>query len=136
MTVAQAIDFWGQTLGLSPDVIALGKRIVVVESGGRQFNTATPASALPVQPDLTPPVQAPAVTAVTGTPTAGGVINSDTVNDARKLVTDLNLVADAQARIAAQRQNLEAGLRSATLAGNQADIERFTKGLQALGGEF
>lgn len=53
MTVSQAIEYWGQVLGLPPDVIALGKRIAVVESGGRQFETsggASAAAALPVGP--------------------------------------------------------------------------------------
>lgn len=40
MSVTQAIEYWGQILGLTPDVIALGKRIAVVESGGRQFVAA------------------------------------------------------------------------------------------------
>ena len=131
MTVAQAIDFWGQTLGLSPDVIALGKRIATVESGGSQFQTeAAKAAAIATPVPPTPPETAP------GAPPTTGLVNTDAVNDARKLVTSLNLVSDAQARIAAQRQALQAGLDAATLAGNQEDIDRFTKGLQALAGEY
>jgi hypothetical protein len=45
MTVAQAIQYWGDMLGLDPATIALGMRIAVVESGGRQFGTGGTLSA-------------------------------------------------------------------------------------------
>ena len=45
MSVAQAIQFWGDSLGLDPATIALGMRIAVVESGGRQFGTGGTLSA-------------------------------------------------------------------------------------------
>ena len=50
MTVAQAIQFWGQTLGLSPNMISLGMQIAQVESGGQQFSPATPAVTNPLAP--------------------------------------------------------------------------------------
>ena len=43
-TVAQAIEYWGQVLGAGPDLIALAKRVAVVESGGRQFGGVVPTS--------------------------------------------------------------------------------------------
>lgn len=35
--IASQIEFWGQSLGLTPEQIALGQRMAVVESGGRQY---------------------------------------------------------------------------------------------------
>jgi soluble lytic murein transglycosylase-like protein len=116
---------------VSPSQDALDQaRRVTSGYGGTGLLAAAPST--PSVPDLPVPPIPPGI----GTPNAEGIANTDTVADARKLVTSLNLVADAQARIAAQRESLEAGLQAATLAGNQADIDRFTKGLAALSGEY
>lgn len=48
MTVTQAIEMWGQSLGLPRDVIDLGKRIAVVESGGRQYGSDASVSPLTI----------------------------------------------------------------------------------------
>lgn len=42
--LSQEIEFWGKTLGLSPNLIELGKRIAMVESGGQHY-TGNGASA-------------------------------------------------------------------------------------------
>jgi len=116
---------------VSPSQDALDQaRRVMSGYGGTGLLALGPST--PVLPDLPVPPIPPGTTV----PNAEGIANTDVVADARKLVTSLNLVADAQARIAAQRESLEAGLKAATLAGNQADIDRFTKGLAALSGEY
>lgn len=49
--VAGQIDYWGQVLGLPPNLVALGKRIAAVESGGQQF---VPGAAVPPAPATVP----------------------------------------------------------------------------------
>jgi len=116
---------------VSPSQDALDQaRRVMAGYGGTGLLAAGPSA--PSVPDLPVPPIPPG----TGTPNTEGIANTDAVADARKLVTSLNLVADAQTRIAAQRESLEAGLQAATRAGNQADVDRFTKGLAALSGEY
>ncbi len=116
---------------VSPSQDALDQaRRVMSGYGGTGLLAAGPSA--PSVPDLPVPPIPPDTTI----PNAEGIANTDAVADARKLVTSLNLVADAQTRIAAQRESLEAGLQAATRAGNQADVDRFTKGLAALSGEY
>jgi soluble lytic murein transglycosylase-like protein len=119
----------GGTVSPSQDALDQARRVM---SGYGGIGLLAVGPSAPPMPDLPVPPIPPG----TGTPNAEGIANTDAVADARKLVTSLNLVADAQARIAAQRESLEAGLKAATLAGNQADINRFTKGLAALSGEY
>ncbi len=42
--VASQIEYWGQILGLTPDQIALGQRMAVVESGGQQYGAPITAA--------------------------------------------------------------------------------------------
>jgi hypothetical protein len=42
--IASQIEYWGQTLGLTPEQIALGQRMAVVESGGHQYGAAMSAN--------------------------------------------------------------------------------------------
>ncbi|MGE4043593.1 MAG: phage tail length tape measure family protein [Acetobacteraceae bacterium] len=120
----------GGTVSPSQGALDQARRVMAGYSGTGLLAAATPAPS--PMTDLPVPPIPPSI----GVPNAEGIANTDAVADARKLVTGLNLVADAQARIAAQRESLEAGLRAAALAGNQADIDRFTQGLAALSGEF
>ena len=46
--VAGQITYWGQVLGLPDDLLAIGLRLAVVESGGRQY--AQPSAAKPAAP--------------------------------------------------------------------------------------
>ncbi len=120
----------GGAVSPSQDALDQARRVMAGYSGTGLLAAATPV------PAPTADLPVPPIPPSSGAPNAEGIANTDAVSDARKLVGGLNLIADAQARIAAQRENLEAGLRAATLAGNQADIDRFTQGLTALSGEY
>ncbi|HEY0184126.1 MAG TPA: phage tail length tape measure family protein [Rhodopila sp.] len=74
MTATQAIQFWGESLGLDQKTIDLGMRIATVESGGRQFGNGTPSGAsagVPAEVLPIPPIPPSAdATGLTNAPNA------------------------------------------------------------------
>lgn len=73
--VASQIEYWGQVYGLTPDQIALGKRMAVVESGGRQYGAPITANdqILALNPQQGPNVSAADIRA--------GQVSQATLND-------------------------------------------------------
>jgi hypothetical protein len=60
------IDYWATILGLPPNLVALGKRIAMVESGGLQLPSSAPGM-IPAMPGGAPVVTTPAATTTTTT---------------------------------------------------------------------
>jgi soluble lytic murein transglycosylase-like protein len=131
--VASRIAYWGQALGLPPDLIALGQRIAVVESGGHQYRT--PAATAPggIEPTFaTSPAAAYGVGAVTST----GLADIDPVSKALKEVDSLNLISDAHKKLLEVMELVNAGRAEAEKRGDTAAYARLTKGLQDIEGEL
>ena len=67
------IDYWGQKLGLPPELIAFGKRIAVVESGGEQLGARTPYKIAPSDVGAVTSAGTTAAAAATGASQAGAI---------------------------------------------------------------
>ncbi len=122
MTVEQAIEFWGQTLGLSPEVIALGKRIVVVESQGNQFSRNGLA-----------PLNIPAIPAAPSVNTnINGLLAQSTRDQAFQAALGANGLSIQRDANQAQQALLRAGLAATS---DPAEIAKLGEALAKLRGE-
>ena len=107
MTTAQAIEFWGESLGLDPKVIALGKQIATVESQGRQFSSAAASVTAVAQDNLpVPPVPPGSV--------SGGSANT-LADDAFTKALSLNPLSSQRSANLAAQQLLQSSMSQGVL---------------------
>jgi trimeric autotransporter adhesin len=136
MTTAQAIQFWGSSLNMPPELIALGMSIATHESGGKQFNTPTglppsvgnlPAvvggSTVAGGPGFTPP----SVPQGTGGFGPDDKFALDPTSGTRGFGADAKQAIDA-----AQKLADAAGVSGAAFATAQEKIKAYVAGLKAL----
>ncbi len=136
--LAGQIEFWGQTLGMSPEMIAVGKRIAVVESGGRQYASAGTTAAPPVSVSRGGFDQA-SIAPLGTTPNdifRAGLSPTDreSIDTAQRLNEQLGLLVDRRAKLIADRAGVEKALRIP----NQApeEYERLRASAQSLTGQI
>lgn len=130
---AAMIDFWGKTLNLPPNLIALGKRIATVESGGVQGPTnATQAFVTPPGAVQTVPV-APTKTTAELLPTGNEFQKA--LDDAAKLTKGYGLLYDKQKDLAGQQKLLETAVAISFTTGDIAGAIKYSTALQALAGQ-
>jgi len=120
---ASMIDYWGQVYKLPPNLIALGKRIAMVESGGHQGPTST-----------TQPFVAPGGATVNltpgATPSTGPLPVLPQIEALRKAISDaeaydqsLKKVTDTTAKLHATENALKEAIAAKSALAAQGDTE-------------
>ena len=123
MSVAQAIQYWGDTLGLDPATIALGMRIATVESGGRQFGGQMPSTAEDTSGYPLPPIP----------PAFSG--NRGNADDAFSLAKQLGGLSFDRFTNQAKQSMLQKGIAEYSGAGDAQNVALLTEALAKLRGE-
>jgi len=132
------IDYWGKVLNLPPNLIALGKRIATVESGGVQGPTnatqafVAPPGAVPTVP-VAPTAKTPAEVAAAGLTTPDAY--REILKQAQEYTKGLGLLGDKQNTIAGQQKVLQQALALSFTTGDYASVAKYSAGLLALQGQ-
>lgn len=134
--VASQIAYWGQILGLPPDLINLGQRIAVVESGGQQFGGMTSSASIAAAGTTAPIDRIDTTAAANGAVSSGVSSNLQAQIDAgtvlAKSINDLDAqIAENQAKQAALQQAIAA----AQQLGQPDQVAADTKALAKLQGQ-
>ena len=136
--VAGQIEYWGQILGMSPDMIDLGKHIAMQESGGREYGNSGRAAA--ATPGFTLPTPSTASMdeqrRILGTlpnpstfgPAANGYADGGMINDGRKSDEQTEAeIAGTRAvtgeKLAAVLEGIEKQLQAFETSGRQGTTE-------------
>lgn len=118
MTTAQAIQFWGESLGLDQNTINLGMRIATVESGGRQFVSATSAVATNGTPSAASGDESLPIPPIPPAGDANGLANTDLINQALQKADKSGTPASAAASAAADVKLYTDALNQLSAAGD------------------
>ena len=113
--VSSQIEYWGQILGLPPDLITLGKQIALQESGGHQYTSGSSATAAPA---ASTPTLADAQKAGAGLPSPNGYAADGMINAGRR--TDEQVNSEIEGTRAATGEKL-----AATLDGIEKQLQQF-----------
>ena len=130
---AQMIEYWGSVMQLPPNLIALGKRIAMVESGGSQLPSTAPFK---LGPDFGPPLPPGGIP---GAPAAGPAGTTDADALRRQQQASQATLAARQAENARQQSAQQAAivqqtalLSQAETMGDEPEIKRRTQALTEL----
>lgn len=135
--IASQIEYWGQILGMSPEMIELGQRLAVVESGGRHYapRGATVTGAVPrgeVVDGLGTYVPAPG--GALATALQGRRADRQTEDQAFSIYRSSDALSTRIAMNTAQQTAVQQGIDLATRQGNTERVGQLTEALQKLKG--